>query len=79
MASRSSRSLPQSGYKVMRGNGFSKVNPYVTSNPFGILVDEGLNNVQDDLNCKSTASVSRSGRSNTSFLLQSESPHLLSM
>ena len=42
VASRTSRSLPQSGYRVERDDLNPEVNPYVTSNPFGILVDEGL-------------------------------------
>ena len=62
-ASRSNRNLFQSGYRVERDYRNPEVNPHVTSNPFGILVDEGINSVQGDLNCKFTANVSRLGRS----------------
>ena len=49
----------------MRGNGFSELNPYVTVNLFGILVDEGLNNVQDELECNNKP-ISHSSRSKSS-------------
>ena len=49
----SSRSFPQSGYRVERDYRNPEVNPYVTSNPFGILVDE---------DGEIMASVSRLGR-----------------
>ena len=62
-ASRSNCNLSQSGDGVEQVYRNPEVNPYVTSNPFGILVDEGLNSIQDDLNCKFTANVSRLGHS----------------
>ena len=62
-ASRISRSLPQSGNKVVRGNAYSEVNPYVTVNLFGILVDKGLNSVQDELECSHKPILSRCSHS----------------
>ena len=63
-ASHSSRSLPQSGLdRVEQEKSNPEVNLYVTVNPFGILVDEGLNNVQDELECNDKPILSHSSHS----------------
>ena len=42
--------------------GILEVNPYLSNNPFDILVIEGLGGIAESLNDVDTASISRLGR-----------------
>ena len=65
-ASRISRSLPQSGSdKVEQFFPKPELNPYVMVNPFSILVNEGFNSVQEELESDNKPCVSRSSLSNS--------------
>ena len=72
-ASRSSRSLPQSGSEVEQGNGFSEVDPCRVYNPFDILRVEGFVN---DPTCSNSKNEEGEGFS-PAYMVQAESGRLV--